>query len=68
MIIDIFKIKVGDRIKVRHENVWLTVEKIKELEAKIGRGVVLKDRIFYFVEPHTPASGPNVREVEGWDV
>ena len=57
---DCTKIKIGDKIKLRSEpDKWCTVEKIVEMTTEI-RGAKLCCRMFYFVEPHAPATEPNV--------
>ena len=57
---DCTKIKEGDQIKLRSEpDTWWTVEKSVEMTKEIRSGK-LCCRMFYFVEPHAPATEPNV--------
>ena len=57
---DCAKIKVGDKIKIRSEpDKWWTVDKIVEMRTDTSKGK-LCCRMFYFVEPHAPATEPNV--------
>jgi hypothetical protein len=54
---------VGDKLKLRSEpDKWWTVEKISEMKTELKDGPICC-RMFYFVEPHEPATEPNV---VGW--